>query len=204
MLLHVLRHVEGQKRVLGVEQELGKRLRKLGFAHARGAQEDERARGALRVFQAAARAADGLRQRRDGLFLTDDALVQHGFHAQQLLGLGLGEVRNGHARGHGHHVGDVLHRHLMHGLLGVLFPLLLGFDALGLELGLLVAQLSGALEILGSDGRILFAANSAQLVVELAQLLRQRHVADAHARSRLVQHVDGLVGQKAILNVAVR
>ena len=34
VLLHVLGHIEAQKRVLGVEQELGERLGKLGLAHA--------------------------------------------------------------------------------------------------------------------------------------------------------------------------
>ena len=80
VLLHVLGHVEADQRVLGVEQELGKRLRELGFAHARRAEEDERAGRAARVLQTRTRTADSLRQRRDGLVLADDALVQHAFH----------------------------------------------------------------------------------------------------------------------------
>ena len=139
VLLHVLGHVEGQKRVLGVEQELGQRLGKLGLAHARRAQEDERTGGALRILQARAGAADGLGKRGDGLVLADDALVQNAFHAQQLFGLGLGEVAHGHTSGHGHHVGDVLDRDVLHGLGGVLLPLLLGLFALLLQGLFLVA-----------------------------------------------------------------
>ena len=204
MLLHVLGHVEGQKRILGVEQELGQRLGKLGLAHTRGAQEDERTRGALRILQARAGAADGLGKRGDGLVLADDALVQHAFHAQQLLSLGLGEVADGHAGGHGHHVGDVLNRDVLHRLRGVLFPLLLGLFALLLQSLFLVAQLGGALEVLVADGAVLLGAALPQLLVQIAQLLGQRHVADAHAGAGLVHDVDGLVGQVAILDVAVR
>ena len=203
VLLHVLGHVEGQKRVLGVEQELGQRLGKLGLAHARRAQEDERTSGALRILQARAGAADGLGKRRDGLVLADDALVQNAFHAQQLFGLGLGEVAHGHASGHGHHVGDILNRDVLHGLRRVLLPLLLGLFALLLQGLFLVAQLGGALELLLADGAILVGAHLPQLLVQIAQLLGQRHVADAHAGAGLVHDVDGLVGQVAILDVAV-
>lgn len=128
--------------------------------------------------------------------------MQYGLHAQKLLRLGLGEVAHGHAGRHGHHVGDILDGDLVDGLLRVLLPLLLGLFALLLQLRFLVAQLGGALEVLRGDGPVLLAAQTTQLVVEVAQLLRQRHVADAHARARLVQHVDGLVGQVAVLNVA--
>ena len=61
VLFHVLGHIKADERVLGAEQELGERLGQLGLAHARRAQEDEAAGGALGVLQAGAAAADGLR-----------------------------------------------------------------------------------------------------------------------------------------------
>ena len=160
--------------------------------------------GRRRILQTAAAAADRLGQRRDGLVLADDALVQHALHAQQLLGLGLGEVGDRNARGHAHHVGDLLDADLLNGLLGRLLPVLLRLVALLLELGLLVAHRGGALEVLRRDGGVLLGARVTQLVVEVAQLLGQRHVADAHARARLVDDVDRLVGQVAVLDVATR
>jgi hypothetical protein len=58
--------------VLVAEQELGERLGELGLAHARGAQEDERAGRTLGVLEAGAGAADGLADGLDGLVLADD------------------------------------------------------------------------------------------------------------------------------------
>ena len=130
--------------------------------------------------------------------------MQHALHAQQLLGFGLGEVGHRHAGGHGDDVGDVLRRYLMHRFLGVFGPLLLGRGALVFHGGLLVAQLGGALEVLLGDGLVLIGADLAQLVVHLAQLVGQGHVADAHAGARLVHDVDGLVGQETVLDIAVR
>jgi hypothetical protein len=60
VLLHVLRHVDLDHRVLVAEQELGERARELGLADAGRAEEDERADRALRVLDPGARAADRL------------------------------------------------------------------------------------------------------------------------------------------------
>ena len=87
--LHELAHVEADHRVLVVEQHLRQRLAKLGFAHAGGAEEDERADRAVRVLQAAAAAADGVGDGLDRFVLADDALVQPLFEHQQLGLLGL-------------------------------------------------------------------------------------------------------------------
>src|SRR5947207_412389 len=55
VLLHVLRHIEPHHGALVVEQELGERPRGLRLAHARGAEEDEGARGPIWVLKAGAR-----------------------------------------------------------------------------------------------------------------------------------------------------
>src|SRR5207302_10070394 len=76
VLLHVLRHVDLDERVLVAEEELGERAGKLRLTDARGAEEDERAGRPLRVLDAGTGAADRLRDRDDRLLLADDALVQ--------------------------------------------------------------------------------------------------------------------------------
>ena len=53
------------------------------------AEEDERADRAVRILQPGARAAQRVRDRRDGLVLADHALVQPLLHVDQLLGLAL-------------------------------------------------------------------------------------------------------------------
>src|SRR5690606_40939471 len=65
VLLRELGHVELDERVLVPEQELGERLGQLGLTDTRGAGEDERATGSLRVLEAGPRTADRLRQRLD-------------------------------------------------------------------------------------------------------------------------------------------
>ena len=171
-----------------------------------GPRKMKRAGGALGVLQAGAAAADGLRQRGDGLVLADDALVQHALHAQQLLGLGLGEVGHGHAGGHGDDVGDVLapspDRTDFWRVLSAHF-----FSAAArssFRARLLVAQLGGALEVLLGDGLVLLGADLAQLVVHLAQLRRASVMLRMRMRAPASSmHVDGLVGQEAVLDIAV-
>src|SRR5690606_13880742 len=83
VLLGELAHVQLDERVLVPEQELRQRLGQLGLPDARGAGEDERATGTLRVLQTGPCAADRLRQRLDRGLLTDDALVQLLLHVEQ-------------------------------------------------------------------------------------------------------------------------
>ena len=87
MLLHVLRHVDANERVLVVEQELGQGLGQLGLADPRGPQEHERANGPVRVLQARARPTNGSRDRLDGFGLPDHAFLDLLLHAQQLFAL---------------------------------------------------------------------------------------------------------------------
>ena len=58
--LSVLAHVDPDDGRLGVEEELRQRLGQLGLAHARRAQEEERADRAVRVLQTGPAAADGV------------------------------------------------------------------------------------------------------------------------------------------------
>ena len=204
VLLHVFRHVIRDKCVFSTEQKLSERLGKLGFAHARRTKENERAAGTFRIFQTRAAAANGLRQGRYSLFLADDALVQHAFHAQKLVGFGFSEVAYGHAGRHAHHVGDFDLGDVGEFFVAFLGKTLFSFGALLLKLLFLVAKLRGALEFLRRRRLFLVKANAAKLIIELANLIGQRAIANAHARASLVEHVDRLVGQEAILNITRR
>ena len=83
--------------------ELRQRFTQLGLADTGRTQEQERAVRPVGIGQAGARAADGVRDRLDGLVLADHAVVQRFFHAQQLVLLPLEHLRYrdaGPARNH--------------------------------------------------------------------------------------------------------
>src|SRR2546425_1420706 len=69
VLLHVLRHVDLDHRVLVAEQELGERARELGLADAGRAEEDERAGRPLRILDARAGIKDPKRPTGSFIFL---------------------------------------------------------------------------------------------------------------------------------------
>ena len=155
ILLGELGHIDANQRILIVEQELGQRLGQLGLAHAGGAGKDERTGRALRVLQAHAGTADGAGQGGHRLILADNALVQLGFHVEQLLGLSLGQLEHRNTGGGADDLGDhvLIHDHLDVGLAfapGIFLRLALGFQLL-----LVVAQFGGLLEVLALDGLVL-------------------------------------------------
>ena len=204
VLFHVLAHVELHEHVFVAEEELGQGAGELGLAHARRAQEDERAGRPLGVFEARARAADGLGDGAHGDVLADEALVELVFHAQQLLGFGFGELEHRDAGPHADDLGDFVFADAgPHAFVGGL-PLLFELELLVRQLALLVAQVGGLLELLSLDGGLFFGAHRGDLFFELAVAGRRRHGADAHAAGRFVDQVDRLVGQVAVGDVAAR
>ena len=203
VLLHVLGHVDADHRVLVAEQELGQRPGELGLADPRGAEEDERAGGALRVLDPGARAADRLRDGLDRDVLADHPLVELLLHPDELLGLGLGELEDGDPGPHRDDVGDLLlaDRGALAALAGV--PLVLELALLVGQLALVVAQVGGLLELLRLDRRLLGAPRLLDLLLEVAVDRRLGHRLDPHPRRGLVDQVDRLVGQEAVGDVAV-
>src|SRR6185436_15745069 len=81
-----------------------------------------------------------------------------------------------------------------------------GLEALDLvlELDLALAQEHGLLEILVRDGLLHLLDDGADLRLQPPQVLRVGHAAQLHLRAGLVEDVDGLVGEKAVGDVAVR
>ena len=106
--LHELAHVDLDERVLAAEHELGEGLGQLGLPDAGRAEEDERADRALRVLEARACAADGLRDDADRLLLADDPIVEGLLHVEQALRLFLGDAGDRDAGPHRDDLGDLL------------------------------------------------------------------------------------------------
>src|SRR5437879_3260161 len=85
VFFHELRHVEANQRFLRPKKEFGQAAGDLGLADAGGPEEKEAAHGAHRRLEAGAAAANGARERGNGLVLADDTLVQLRLDAQELL-----------------------------------------------------------------------------------------------------------------------
>ena len=121
----------------------------------------------------------------------------------ELLRLGFGELEHRDSRPHGDDVGDLVLADL--GLLVVRLvpPVVLELLLLLRQLPLLVAELCGLLELLRLDRGLLVGAHLLDLVLELAVARRRGHGGDADARAGLVDQVDGLVGEIAVLDVAL-
>ncbi len=168
-----------------------------------GPEEDERAGGPLRVLDAGARATDRLRDGVDRDLLADHALVELLLHAQELLGLRLGQLEDRDAGPHRDDVGDLLLADLRALALLGRGPLVLHLALLVGELALLVAQARGLLELLRLDRRLLGASRLLDLLLEVAVDGRGRHRLDPHPRRGLVDQVDRLVGEETVGDVAV-
>ena len=72
------------------------------------------------------------------------------------------------------------------------------------QLLLVVAQLGGLLEVLVLDSLVLLGGDLRDLLVKFLELGRGGQALDAQPRAGLVDQVDGLVGQVAVLDVAGR
>jgi hypothetical protein len=129
--------------------------------------------------------------------------VQLVFHPEQLGGLFLGQAVHRNPGPVRQHLGD-----------DVLVDDVEEFDAFGPPFGLLgvlavepflllLGQLLSLLERTLLDGRFLVGAQARDLLVKLLVARRSGHPTDPQAASRLVDEVDGLVGQEPVRQVAV-
>ncbi len=184
-------------------RNVGQRLGQLGLTDTGRAGEDERTGRTLRVLQAGAGTPDRLGDGLDGVLLADDPLVQLVFHPQQAGGLGLGQLEHRDTGPVAQHLGDLLVVDLGDHVEIPGAPLLLPLGALGDQLLLAVAQVGGLLEVLRIDRGLLLPARIGDLLVELAQVRRCGHPADAHPGAGLVDQVDRLVRQEPVVDVAV-
>ncbi len=135
--------------------------------------------------------------------LTDDALVQLVLHVQQARGLLLGELHDRDAGRGGQHLGDGLLADGGHGIGLAVAPGLLLLVPLGLEVLLLVAEGGGELEVLPVDRLLLLLARLLDAGVVLLELRRSREATDAQTGAGLVDQIDRLVREEAVVDVAV-
>ena len=159
--------------------------------------------GRLRVLEAGAGAADRLGDVVNRLVLADDLLVQGVLHVQEALRLLGGDARDRDAGPHRDDFGDVLFGDVRLDALPVrpsTSPLH-AFE-LVLQLDLAVAELGGALVLLGGDGLVLLLAQALEPLAGLLVAKAGVGALDAHAGRRLVDEVDRLVGQEAVGDVA--
>ena len=97
MGLAVLTHVDANEVLFVVEQLKRQGLGQFGFADARGAEEQERAEGLVRVTEAGAGPQDGVGDGGHGLVLADDALMEAVFQGQELRAFAFGQAFSGDA-----------------------------------------------------------------------------------------------------------
>ncbi len=198
MTLAELAHVEAHDRLVVIEERLRERLRQLGLADAGRAEEQERPDGSTLVAHAGAVASHRAGNGGDGVILSDDALVQLALERAEALALRLGQATHGDA---GRTTDDrsdlrlVDHRRHVVALTGR--PL-----DLSLHLGEAVAQHRRLLVLLGGHGGVLLRLECGSLGHEVGDV-DLRAEAEAQARTRLIDEVDGLVGQHAIAEIAV-
>ena len=198
-----LRHVEADERVLTAKEVLGERLGELGLACAGGTKEDKATTGTTRVLERRAAAAHGLGDGLDGLVLADNAGLEHAFGLQQATALALGERGNRHARGHGHDVGNLTHVDGERAGVELGGPGGLGLGELNLGGLLLLGDLGGLVHVVALGGLLRGGLELLYAMLGLAHRLGRTIRGDASAGTGLVDEVDGLIGQEAILDVAV-
>ena len=185
------------------EQELGQTAGHFRLADAGGSEEQEAANRAARGLEAGAAAANGARQRGDGLVLADDALVQFLFDAQQFLLLVFLDGGDGDAGPARNHVFDVFARHDAGG--GIIeLQTLAQLAQIFFFLALLFGIETRLFKLVIGDGRFHAVSDELHALLHLGHFIGQRRLAQLHARAGFVDQVDGLVGQEAIRNVAAR
>ncbi|MNC11155.1 hypothetical protein D3C75_588450 [compost metagenome] len=174
VLLHELAHVDADHRVGTVEQELGQRLAQFGLAYAGRAQEQERATRSIRIGQASARTTHRVGHHLDRLFLADHAVVQHLFHAQQLVALAFQHLVDRDAGPTRDDFGDLLVGDAVLHQLEVVVLHFLGGRQLLLQLRQhAILDLAHAREILPALRRLQFNLGLLDLFLELGRALQR-------------------------------
>src|SRR3989338_10463073 len=174
VLLRVLRHVNADQGLIGVEHEFRERLREFRFPDAGGAEEEEASHGAVGIADAGPAALDGVGDFLHGFALSDDALFEFCFHPRELFGLFFEHAGDRDARPAGDDAGDVLLGYLLfqHAarLLELLEPLRRRFD-IALQGGdPPVAYLRGLREVGDVFGRVGFEARALKLAFSALDL----------------------------------
>ena len=203
-LFHVLGHVHPDERVLVPEEVLREGAGELGLSHSGRSEEDEGAHGTAAVLEPGPRAPDGSRHGHHRVLLTHDAPVQGLFHPGELRRFLLLELGERDPRPAGHDVLDVFLADRLRALALALVPLPLHLLVATAQKLFLLPERGGLLELLCLEVHVLLTDDTLDFLADLLDLGRRRQGHEPRSRGRLVDHVDGLVGQLAVRDVAVR
>ena len=206
MVLRHFRHVDADQVVVRSADELCQRLRGLGLADARFAEEQEGADGAARVTHPGQGAPQGAAEFGEHIILTDHAPAQVVLHVQEAVGVVFGQRRQRHSDPGGQDLCDLMRGDDRAIRANFGFP---GCALVAEFIGDLVAHpapggggMVGVVRRLGlsRDFGVQFL-DSAQ---EFEDACRRRLALDLGPSGGFVHQVDGLVGQLARGDVATR
>src|SRR5581483_5502285 len=147
--------------------------------------------------------ANGAGQGDDGLVLRDHAPVQLFFDTQQLLRLFFFNRGDGYAGPARNHIFNVLTANYTGGGFVEVILLTQGAQVLAF-LAFLVGVEARLLELVVRDGVLHAVHDELDPLLNFRDLFRQGSLAQLHAGAGFVDEVDGLIGQEAIRDVAVR
>src|SRR5271166_349400 len=202
VLLHEFGHVEANERFLAAEHELCQRARDFRLADAGGAEEEERADGAVGALQAGTRTANGAGQRGDSAVLRDHSPVQLFFDAKKLLAFFFLNGSDGNAGPPRDHVFDIFAADHAGGRFIEVILLAQGAQVLAL-LTLLVGIEPGLLELVVRDGVFHAVHDELDPLLHFGDVFGQRGLAQLHTSTGLIHEINGLVGKKAIGQIAI-
>src|SRR5579885_1168559 len=201
---HVLRHIQANHVFFAAKEFSGERLCQFRLANAGWAEEEEGTDRASGVLQTGTRAANGTRNGADRLVLADDMLAQVLFQVTQVLTLALQHLAHRHTRPVLNDLGNMLRRdNQRHGSGG----LGAGLIELRLHLQLFLAHQGRLLVVFRVGGGFLPCLDVRQFRFQIGNQSRADNALlrrlKAQSRGRFVHHIDGLVRQEAVVDVAV-
>ena len=169
-----------------------------------GPRKQERTHGPLRILEPGPRAANGARHDLYRGLLSDDALVQLVFHVDELVELFFLDRVDRNPRPGGHDPLDVFPADDRR--FGLVFfvgePRSQRLEALAFLL-LLIAIVRRLFEFLGVDGAVDLFGDLLQSQLDFLQLRRRRGGSELHPRTGLIQHINRLVGQETVADIAI-
>jgi len=203
IFFHVFAHINAHKAVRGIEHIGGQQFCQVGLPHPGGSQEYERADGFVGILQPGAVAVDGPYHGFHGIVLTNDLLLEYDRHVEQTLRFRFRDAAYGHRGDHGNHFGHRVGIHLF--LIGLLFrvPFVPGLAQRFNHLAFPLPQGRRLFVILLVNRLPLLHHERIQLFFHDHQFLGQLQVGNVHVRTCFVHHINGLVGQAAVGNVAL-
>ena len=202
VLLAVFAHVDADQSALFVEEPFRDLLGQQRLAYPRGADEEEYPDRTVLVLEPGPRAADRARDLLDGLLLPYDPLRKVLAEGLQAGHLSARNALGGDARHRGDDLLDMLGRDLH----GVGFerplPFVAAFAQFRTECDFAQACRGGLFVDQFFDRLAAFAPHLVECVFHLAEFGRFARRLQVYARARLVQHIDRLVREEAVGDVA--